>query len=151
MYQVGFSLRLISILVASLLCASHGEASEGPRPLQVDRVEIYFVPWDVQTVVSLWPENVREKPQVTASLRNPFIVQRFVQELHLDDLQPASEDREGDARLVIDLILHDGAGTVSVYATRDHLLSFDARFRRPIDERFRARFSGLVPITASAN
>jgi hypothetical protein len=109
------------------------------------RVDIYYVNWDVETRMLLAPENVRQQ-----GAKFHFSSQRkidgFVKLLEIKKLRPAGEPGfpfPQNARLVVDLIRDDGT-PITYYAGRDVLCNRDCSLQRPINEAFRRQFRDLA-------
>ena len=113
-----------------------------PAVSQVQRVTIYFVPWDVMTRAAFTAADVRSVARIKTEIFDVQLAERFVKSLKGKKVGVAPNDVR-DIRLAVDV--ESGSGTTkSFVANRFYLLNERSGSVYKIDQRFRARFD-LVP------
>jgi hypothetical protein len=137
---------LISTFI--LILTSCSGVSEG-RTIE-QQVDIFYVSWDIETLVPLSPEDVR-KQGVKLHLSSPKEVKSLIKILEIQNLKPAGGTgfpSPENARLVVDLIGNDGSPIgrkkTTYYAGWSSLCNSDCSSKRSIDEGFRSYFANLV-------
>lgn len=114
-----------------------------PAIAQVQRVTIYFIPWEIMTRVALSPADVRRSPYVKIAVLDTGFADSFVRSLDRLPLEDAPKTPVRDIRLVIDIESKSGPMR-TVIANRFDLLDEASGSIRKVDAKFRERFS-LVP------
>jgi len=106
------------------------------------RVQIYFVPWEVTTVIAMSADVVRASAKVKIEILDPESADRFVRSLAEEKMKPDPQNSVGDIRLVIDAEQDDGS-IWSYHASRFALRAERSGKTRSINASFRAHFSFL--------
>ena len=113
-----------------------------PAISQVQRVTIYFVPWDVMTRAAFTAADVRGVAGIRTEIFDAQLAERFVKSLKGKKVSVGPNDVR-DIRLVVD-VESASRPTKSFVANRFYLLDEESGSVYKIDQRFRARFD-LVP------
>lgn len=114
-----------------------------PAIAQVQRVTIYFIPWEIMTRVALSPADVRRSPYIKTEILDADFANSFVQSLDRQPLEDTPRTHVRDVRLVIDIKSKNGPMR-TIVANRFDLLDEASGTTRKVDAKFRERFS-LVP------
>ena len=105
------------------------------------RADVYFIDWSVLTRAALTPKRVRQLADYKHTFRDDApAVARL---LELAKVKPTKDNRQEDARLVIDL-LDDTMQRHTYYASRFNFCSADNKRKRAIDAQFRQRLTRLA-------
>lgn len=134
-YTLAIMKRLVGILIASLISS--------PALGQVQRVTIYFIPWDVMTRVDLSAADVRRSPWVRTQILDAGLANRFLHSLDQQPLEDVPNRPVRNIRLVIDVESQSDTPKTFV-ANRFNLLDESSGSVRRVDAEFRSRFV-LVP------
>jgi hypothetical protein len=140
--------RLVAVAIAVALLVGVGCTRRAPgsgdtvkSAPEFARAEIFFVPWEWVTGVSVTPASLHEVKDTATVLRNPAQIQALLELMNLTALGPADSAAAygQDYRVAIDLVRADGT-TEAFAANRFALVRLRDGASRPIDEAFRAKF-----------
>jgi hypothetical protein len=121
-----------------LLFPSLGVAKE----ISYERVEIYYVRWNVLTREKLSLDDVRRRAYISTKIVEAEELAAFANWLKIDKMRHLNSDHPmtEDPRLVIDFFDKQGKKT-TFFSGGFHLLSEDGLNWRPIDNRFKKKFT----------